>query len=184
MSAENQLNHQTARLVIPHEKYINSFLEAQNEFLAEPKRILSDHADFFPEKETVDQFINRITGYAQGLNLPQEDWVPETILWLIDNETFIGKVSIRHRLTEYLRQFGGNIGYEIRPTKRKMGYGSLILKLGLIEAKKLGISDVLITCNATNMGSKRIIEKNGGEFLGEQFSESEKELKRRYSIKT
>lgn len=177
-------DHPTAQLVTPNEKYMASFIEAQNEFLAEPKRILSDHADFFPEKESVEQFINRITGYAQGLNLPQEDWVPETILWLIEDDTFIGKISIRHRLTEYLRQFGGNIGYEIRPAKRKMGYGSLILKLGLIEAKKLGISDVLITCNATNMGSKRIIEKNGGEFLGELFLESESQLKRRYSIKT
>ncbi len=177
-------NHPNARLVIPNEKYIDSFIEAQNEFLTEQMRISGDHNNYYPEKETVEQFITRITGYAQGLNLPQEDWVPETIFWLIDGDKFIGRTSIRHRLTEYLKQFGGNIGYEIRPSKRKMGYGTLILKLGITEAKKLGISDVLITCKATNIGSRRIIEKNGGKFLSEIFLDSESELKRRYSIKT
>lgn len=177
-------NHPNARLVVPNEKYIDSFLEAQNEFLAEPKRILSDHADFYPEKETRQEFIERLIGYEQGLNLPNPDWVPDTVLWLIDGDTFIGRTSIRHRLTEYLRQFGGHIGYEIRPSKRKLGYGSLILKLGIAEAKKLGIDDVLMTCNATNEGSKRIIEKNGGEFLGESYLESESQIKLRYSIKT
>ena len=56
----------------------------------------------------------------------------------------------------------GHIGYDIRPSKRKQGYGSKILELALPKAKELDIERVLLTCDETNTGSRRIIEKNGG----------------------
>ena len=75
---------------------------------------------------------------------------------------FIGRVSIRHALTEHLLAVGGLIGYDIRPSKRGQGYGNKILELALPKAKELGISRVLITCDVTNAASRKIIEKNGG----------------------
>ena len=69
---------------------------------------------------------------------------------------------MRHDLTEYLLNYGGHIGYSIRPSARLKGYGTEGLKLGLKEAKNLGISKVLITCNIKNMGSSKVIENCGG----------------------
>jgi predicted acetyltransferase len=57
---------------------------------------------------------------------------------------------------------GGHIGYAIRPSLRKMGYGTLILTLTLEKARALGLRGVLVTCDTENLGSARIIEKNGG----------------------
>ena len=88
--------------------------------------------------------------------------MPQTTYWLIDNDEFIGRVSIRHTLTESLLKEGGHIGYDIRPSKRNMGYGKRILELSLPKAKELEIDKVLVTCNETNTGSKKIIEANGG----------------------
>jgi predicted acetyltransferase len=59
-------------------------------------------------------------------------------------------------------RIGGHIGYEIRPTQRKRGYGKLILRLALQEARALGIDRALLTCDCTNAASRRIIEANGG----------------------
>lgn len=91
-------------------------------------------------------------------------------------------VNIRHSLTEHLLKIGGHIGYWIRPSKRNMGYGKKILAFSLPEAKKLGISKILVTCNDNNLSSRRIIEENGG--ILENIVENSKDhpLKRRYWI--
>ena len=96
-----------------------------------------------------------------GLLLPP-GWVAETVLWLVDNDIFIGRASIRHSLNEHLLKIGGHIGYFIRPSMRRRGYGKSILNLALIEAKKMGLQKVLVTCDETNTGSRKIIEANGG----------------------
>ena len=80
-----------------------------------------------------------------------------------NDERKIGGISIRHNIdNDYLFNYGGHIGYGIRPSERNKGYGSMILILGLNETKKIGINKVLITCLNDNIFSKKIIEKNGG----------------------
>jgi predicted acetyltransferase len=46
-----------------------------------------------------------------------------------------------------------------------MGYGKIILDLGLYKAKQLGLKQVLIMCEDSNIGSIRIIEQNKGVFI-------------------
>ena len=106
--------------------------------------------------------------------------MPATALWLVDNGEFIGSLSLRHRLNENLLKMGGHIGYSIRPSARKRGYGTKILELALPIAKSLGIDKVLVTCDDDNTGSAKIIEKNGGVL--ENKVEHEGKLKRRYWI--
>ena len=46
------------------------------------------------------------------------------------------------------------------------GYGTLMLKEALRYSNEvLGLNKVLITCNDDNIGSARVIEKNGGVLL-------------------
>jgi|Napbiome12C3dose_1001474.scaffolds.fasta_scaffold00001_315 predicted acetyltransferase len=167
------------QLVLPSVKYQKSYLEA----LEEAKDETGVTVLIKPEpKQTFEQFVRCKIEQAKGLNLP-EGFVPTTELWLIDKEEFIGRVSIRHRLTENLLRLGGHIGYYIRPSKRKMGYGKMILKLALKEAKKLGIFKALVTCDDTNLGSAKIIEANGGILENKVDNGRDNPLKRRYWIK-
>ena len=80
---------------------------------------------------------------------------------LLNYSEFIGRVSIQHTLTDHLKE-GGHIGYYIRPSKRKLGYGKKILELSLVEARELGLRKVLVTCDNDNICSQKIIEANGG----------------------
>jgi predicted acetyltransferase len=89
--------------------------------------------------------------------------VPMSDFWLIDGDEYVGRLSLRHELNEALLIWGGHIGYQIRPSKRRRGYGKEILRLGLIKAKELGLSRVLVTCDEDNTGSRKIIEYNGGQ---------------------
>lgn len=73
-----------------------------------------------------------------------------------------GSIDIRHRLNEYLLQFGGNIGYSVRPSQRRKGYATEMLALALEECRKWGLNRALVTCDKTNIGSAKTIQKNGG----------------------
>ena len=145
------------QLVFPDTHYKESYLAAVAEYKAAgspPQHFEEPDGDF-------GEFVAKIKSRAQGENLPA-GFVPQTDYWLVDGEEYIGSLSIRHTLTDHLREIGGHIGYGIRPSKRKMGYGKRILKLGLEKAKELGIEKVLLTCDVTNDGSRKIIEGNGG----------------------
>lgn len=85
-----------------------------------------------------------------------------TFFFVSDNNRIIGAINIRHRLNDYLFNFGGHIGYGIRPTERKKGFASLMLSLALPIVKELGIEKVLISCDKDNIGSAKTISNNGG----------------------
>lgn len=165
-------------LVPPSIKYKQSYLTA----LQEGK---NETGPTIPPKPKVGQsfaeFVKNKIEESEGLHLPK-GWVPATELWFVDKNEFIGSVNIRHLLTSHLLQIGGHIGYWIRPTKRKLGYGKKILKLALAEAKNLSIKKVLVTCDNTNIGSQKIIEKNGGILENIVDNGRDNPKKRRYWI--
>lgn len=154
-------------LVLPSEIYKESFLEGVQEFkTAEPFSSRYTHyKNMSLEKARSDfpAYLAHERDKALGKNLP-EGFVPQTNYWLIDNDTFLGGVSIRHFLTEKLLQTGGHVGYDIRPSMRGHGYGTKILALALPKAREFGIERALITCDTTNVASRKIIERNGGVF--------------------
>lgn len=178
------------KLVTPSVRFQNSFLEAAGEYRREfqgtGNERIKRYADLDLEKlrdpGEFGKFTEKLIAQARGEGLP-EGFVRDSVFWLANGEEFIGQVNIRHRLTPLLMKTGGHIGYDIRPTKRKQGYGKLILKLALEKAKELGIKDILVTCDATNIGSKKVIETNGGKFESQVKGEPGKPDKLRYWIK-
>lgn len=112
--------------------------------------------------EDFGQFVRRLRDMEHGVGL-RPGFVPQTTFWLIEEGgVVVGECRLRHRLTPQLEQRGGHIGYAIRPSRWRRGYGTRILALALEEARRLGLERVLITCYPENIGSARIIEKNGG----------------------
>ncbi len=153
---------QNVRLIVPEVKYLNSYLEACREFQTMPRQIHGLHdPDTFDEWK--DNIFAKFEEYRRGENLP-EDYVPASMFWLVNRDEFVGRGSVRHRLTPSLERFGGHIGYAIRPSKWNKGYGTIQLKFLLREAAKLGIRRTLITCDEDNPGSYRVMEKNGGQY--------------------
>ena len=151
-----------SRLILPSAKYRKSFLDAIREFKKENNwYVLSVDMPIPEVAKNFSAYVKRVKNLAKGIGLVK-DYVPETVYWLIYGKKFIGRASIRHSLTKHLRLIGGHIGYEVRPSERKKGYGKRILELALLKAKKLGIKKVLVTCNATNIASRKIIEYCGG----------------------
>jgi predicted acetyltransferase len=91
-----------------------------------------------------------------------EGYVPATNLWWMDAKVYLGGIAIRHRLTDRLRQAGGHISYDVRPSARGRGHATTMLRTALPIARRLGITTALLTCDITNVTSRRVIERNGG----------------------
>ena len=79
-----------------------------------------------------------------------------------------------------MSKVGGHIGYDIKPSMRRMGYGTEILKLSLPIAKQIGLDRVMLTCDDSNIASWKIMKKNGA-ILDEKYN-YEGKFKRRYWI--
>lgn len=115
----------------------------------------------FDANEPWEIFVERVNSANRDQDLPVGK-VPATFLVAEVDGQIVGRVSIRHRLNEYLQQRGGHIGFGIRPEFRGRGFATEILLEALKIASGLGIERVLVTCDDTNIASGRVIEKCGG----------------------
>lgn len=113
----------------------------------------------------------------------EQGFVPSTLFFMIDDtERVIGAIHLRHELNDRLRANGGHIGYGIRPSERRKGFASLMLRMLIDDIKSYSLKKVMITCDDINIASAKTIEKNGG--ILEDKVEFEGELTRRYWIST
>ena len=173
------------RLIDAEETYLAGYKEAYLLSLQEiEKGTIKKHDLMFDDPDKVD-IIQKYKDSRDRSKLKPK-YVPSYDYFFVDDDKFIGRISIRTELTPALLNYGGNIGYGINPKYWKMGYGTMLLKLGLEKAKELVLQEqVLVTCDDDNIGSYKINEKNGGilENKVENIDEGETFLTRRYWIK-
>ncbi len=139
--------------------YINEFLEYKSDING------TGSLDKILDGYTFEQALESC------LNMQYEEYAKKfgrcpgkTFLLIRKNDNkIIGTINVRWNLTEKVKQFGGNIGYGIRPTERRKGYNKMNLYLGLIEAKKIGLDKVMLDCDVENLGSSKTMEALGGK---------------------
>ena len=115
--------------------------------------------------------------YLENLDLkhPKYGLVPDSTYFALDldRNIIVGAVNIRYYLNDYLLNYGGHIGDGIRPSERRKGYATEMIRLSLEKCKELGINRVLIICDRENIGSAKSIQKNGGILENEVIHEGE-----------
>lgn len=113
------------------------------------------------------------------LNMENKDYAEKwgrcqsrTFLLIRENDNkIVGVINIRWNLSESMLQFGGHIGYGIRPTERRKGYNKINLYLGLKECKKHGITEAELWCNRSNVGSSSTMKALGGVLSKSVYNE-------------
>jgi predicted acetyltransferase len=163
------------RLVTPSVQWQSAFLEMARECeSAGERRYALALRDF-------EAYLRRIDAGRRREGLP-EGWVPGTESWLVHEGKIVGCVRLRFELTPDLENEGGHVGYDVRPSMRRLGYGTALLRLALIEARALGLRRILVTCDEDNLGSIKVIERNGGVLAGRGMSKETGKTVRQYWI--
>ena len=117
-----------------------------------------------------DAYVRQLARHARGENVPA-GLVPQTTYWAVVGDEIVGSIRLRHWLTPSLELEGGHIGYDVRPSRRGHGYATAMLALVLERAREMGLARVLLTADADNIASARVIEKNGGHLDGRSYVE-------------
>lgn len=135
----------------------------------------------FYRQDNFDVFLKKTEESHRGINLG--DHVPATTYFLVgeSRDRILGAVNIRHRLNEALLLRSGHIGYGVRPSERKKGYGNEILRLALLKCRGMGMEKALVTCDKDNLASASVIIKNGGK-LENEITEDDGNIIQRYWI--
>jgi predicted acetyltransferase len=104
--------------------------------------------------------------------------VPASSFWLVEGDELVGFLQVRYRLTPFLLEQGGHIGYSVRPSARGRGLAARALAEAVGVARELGLDRVLVACAERNVASRTVIERSGGAY------EDSRQGLRRYWIDT
>ena len=147
----------TLRTLQPADR--EAFVDAVSEFLAvEPSWPFAFRFDL---DDDFDEYVRMLEAWSKGEQLP-ESHVPSSYLVGLVERKIVGRVSLRHELSDALRRIGGHIGYGVVPSERGKGYATEMLRQTLPLARGLGISRAMLTCDDGNHASIRVIERCGG----------------------
>lgn len=145
-----------------------SFAGAMTEFIAEGRGAADDDTMVGDEIRdgrwrTGSGFVDFVAAlHAAAVTPAKPGWVTCTTWWWCDDTGYLGRIALRHELTERLLEVGGHIGYDVRPTARRQGHATAMLAAVLPHARGRHIERLLVTCDVDNVGSRRVIEHNGG----------------------
>lgn len=151
-------------LIRPDPSLRASFLAALAEFRAEG-RYLDLDPEWLAEPEAFAVWVDAVRRQALRDEPRPAGWRPTTMLWWVVQGEYVGRVALRHVLTPATAGVGGHVGYDVRPSARRRGHATAMLRAALPFARSLGLPELLITCDRTNEPSRRVIAAAGGEPL-------------------
>jgi predicted acetyltransferase len=170
------------QLIAPTTLLHASFLDARAEWA--PDEVLHGHGieknDDVESAEGFAAWVASLLRQGDESVPPAPDRVHATFWWIVEGDTYLGSINLRHRLNGFLLRAGGHIGYGVRPSARGRGVASWALGAVLPQARARGLDRVLVTCRDANVASARTIERNGGVL--EDVADTEFGRTRRYWI--
>ena len=168
-------------LVRPTSIYAHQISELRREFLDAGSSM--DGMGPLRRMEDSNAYIERCI-QGEDPNFVPQNRVPATQFLFIRkaDDKLVGMIQVRHRFNELLEQYGGHIGYSIRPCERRKGYAKEMLKMTLPFCREIGIKKVLITCVDGNIGSEKTILANGGVYESTVYEPDEQVHLKRFWI--
>ena len=168
-------------LVMPDETMLTEITSYRESFLA-----AGDSMDGTGPLRRMDDPEDWLLACRMGENRETAPaiWVPsEQFVFLRERDhRIVGMAQFRHEFNDFLREFGGNIGYSVRPDERRKGYAKRMLTKCLKVCRAFGLDRVLITCLVENEGSRRTILSCGGVYDKTVYCERDNVNLERYWI--
>lgn len=144
------------------------------------KREHFDHQEYelhggalLDQTKSYDAWIKQLRDNTDAATV-HTGWVVSSTFFAMrkSDDRIVGMIDIRHSLNDFLRSYGGHIGYGVRPSERNKGYAAQMLQMGLAYCRKLGLQKVMLACYKENGASSKTITKCGG-LLEKEFLHSD-----------
>lgn len=148
-------------------EHAEAFLTALEDYKKHDPRQVKE---LFPELK--DPSLKGFAAFVRECERQKLEWRPKAnkisitrYVLLDDHGALCGNGRMRFPLTDELALSGGNLLFDVPPSKRRQGYGALTLNRMLFEAVRAGLARVLVSCAVDNLGARLAIEKNRGELV-------------------
>ena len=150
------------KLIEPRGDLFLQYKDMMDEWIMEGSRISPWPLSLkYFKKEYFEEMLKRVDDVKNGRNL--DGYSSSTTYWLYDtdNDMIIGAGNLRDELVGESGKIWGHIGFGIRPSERRKGYATLLLKLILEKSEKKMLNVVIASAYEGNVGSWKTMEKCG-----------------------
>lgn len=144
--------------------FADAFVEMRNAFTVAGEDEWKGGA-IFAHTDPV-RYLETLRSWSKGEHLPP-NWCPADCYLVFAGDVVVGQLDVRHPLTQHLMDYGGNIGYNVRPDYRNRGIATWALRAGLALLARKGVAEALLTCSHDNAASIRVIERCGGRRIAD-----------------
>lgn len=155
--------HEEIRLVKPTLELRKEALEYRQEHFDFGEQVING-SELFDKMDSYDEWLEKVVANASPETV-DPNWVLTDTFFAVrasDNK-IVGIVDLRYQLNDFLKDFG-NCGYSVRPSERRKGYATEILRQICVIARKYGLEQLQLSVEKDNAASIKTIEKNGGKY--------------------
>ena len=152
------------KLVLPSAHYRESFLAAYEECSSLEKNDWIYLGPDGNEELIYNRFDEYVAMFYEREHTAPSHFVRGRAYWALADNEIVGRIGLRFELNDFLSNYGGHIGYIVRPSARGNGVASAMLAQVLATQEAQRIGRLLLTCDEDNIASERVIRKNGGVY--------------------
>ena len=167
------------KLIRPSKELKEKALAFKKEFFDNNESVING-SELLDNTDDYDQWLAAVTANTNPATVNPVWVLTDTFFAVDDNEKIVGIIDLRHELNDFLKDCG-HCGYSVRPSERRKGYATEMLRQLKIIAKDSGMKDLQLAVERSNESSVKTILKNDGVY--ERTFEFENQPADVYNIK-